>query len=245
MGIGNRGLGIEKYSRTYFDLIEAFKQPDCAVCRLIDDAVYQYIDIFIYENITNVARRQEIREARLFCSLHTTKFMSGYGRLISLATLEQDVLNDVLRSASRVLANPLPKHWRVTGFLRGASRALRRVIRPTRNCTLCDYEHSMERVMLGTLIQFIDEPDIRASFEGSAGLCMPHYYMGLGMSGRHERIITVQQAVMTRVKADIDEYVRKRNPLYRDQDMNEDEAAAPTRAAKLISGRIVHSDGRW
>ena len=99
--------------------------------------------------------------------------------------------------------------------------------------------------MLGTLIQFIEEPDIRESFEASDGLCLPHYYMGLGMQGRHERIIKVQQTVMAKTKTDIDEYVRKHNPLYHDQDMNKDEAASPTRAAKLISGRIVHSDGRW
>jgi hypothetical protein len=110
---------------------------------------------------------------------------------------------------------------------------------------LCDYERSQERVMLGTLIQFIEESDIRTAFEASDGLCLPHYHMGLGMPGRHERIIKVQQAMLAKTKADIDEYVRKRNPLYRDQEMDDDEAAAPTRAAMLISGRIIHNDGRW
>lgn len=238
-------IAIQKYSRTYFDLIEAFKQPDCAVCRLTDAAVYQYIDIFIYENITNVARRQEIRDARLFCSLHTSKFLSGYGRLLSLATLEQDVLNDVLRSTNRVIEHPLGRPGMIGALFQNAARAIREAIRPARNCTLCDYEHSQERVMLGTLIQFIEEPDIRQAFEASNGLCLPHYYMGLGMPGRRERIIKVQQAVLAKTKADIDEYVRKRNPLYHDQEMNEDEAESPTRAAKLISGRIVHTDGRW
>lgn len=233
-------LAIAKYSRTYFDLIEAFKQPDCAVCRLIDDAVYQYIDIFIYENITNVARRAEIREARLYCSLHTSKFMGGYGRLLSLATLEQDVLNDVIRSINRAIAPGT-----IRSLFQGAARAIRQAILPTRNCTLCDYERSMERVMLGTLIQFIDEPDIRAGFEASSGLCLPHYYMALGMPGKHERIIKVEQDMLMKTKADIDEYVRKRNPLYKDQLMDEDEAASPTRAARLLSGRIVHTDGRW
>jgi len=236
---------IQKYSRTYFDLIEAFKQPDCAVCRLTDAAVHQYIDIFIYENITNVARRQEIREARLFCSLHASKFMSGYGRLLSLATLEQDVLNDVLRSINRTLEHPLKRLGMIGALFQRTTRAIREVILPTRNCTLCDYERSMERVMLGTLIQFIDEPDIRGTFETSDALCLPHYYMALGMPGRHDRLISVEQAVLTKTKADIDEYVRKRNPLYKDQQMDEDEAASPTRAAKLISGRIVHIDGRW
>src|SRR5512133_870284 len=91
------------YSRTYYDLLEALPQPDCVVCRMVDAAVRQYIDMFIYENITNLARREEIRLARGFCSAHTTMFMAGYGRLFSMATLEQDVLNDVLRQIDRAL----------------------------------------------------------------------------------------------------------------------------------------------
>ena len=236
----------DKYSRTYFDLLEALRQPDCAICRLVGDALTQYIDMFIYENINNIARREEIRAGRGFCSVHTTAFMSGYGRLLSLATLEQDVLNDVLRQIDQALGAPnaLGKSGLLGSLFQPAAKPIRAAIQPRGNCPLCDYERSQEIVMLGTLIQFIDDAEMQAAFERSAGLCLPHYYVALGLPGKLDRIVAVEQAMLKQLKHDVDEYVHKRNPMYADEQMGE-ESDAPSRAAKVISGRIVHTDGRW
>ena len=238
------------YSRTYYDLLEVLPQPDCFVCRLIDAAVRQYIDMFIYENITNLARREEIRLARGFCTTHTTLFMGGYGRLLSLAMLEQDVMNDVLRQIDSALDNPVSGTALLSGLLRSTPKAIREAILPRRPCPLCDYENSQEIVMLGTLLQFIDDPAMADAFERSSILCLPHYYVALGLRGipgvvgRLDRLIVRQQQGLKRLKQDIDEYIRKRNTLHSDEEMTQ-EADAPTRAAKVIAGRIVHTDGRW
>ena len=239
---------LDKHSRTYFDLLEAFRQPDCAVCRLVNSALLQYIDMFIYENINNIARRAEIRTSRGFCSIHTNAFMSGYGRLLSLATLEQDVLNDVLRQINLALDKPAFSLARKPGalraFFRTASQSIRAVIKPQRVCPLCEYELSQEKVMLGTLLQFIGDRDMSAAWQASEGLCLPHYYMALGMPGQHDQIIAVEQRVLKEIKHQIDEYVHKRHPEYGDEQMGV-EASSPPRAAKLLSGRIVHQDGRY
>lgn len=238
------------YSRTYYDLLEALPQPDCFVCRLVDAAVRQYIDIFIYENITNLARREEIRLARGFCSAHMAMFMGGYGRLLSLAMLEQDVTNDVLRQIDRAMTNPLTGGMHLGTWLHSADKSIREAILPGRPCPLCDYEKSQERVMLGTLLQFIDDPAMAEAFEHASILCLPHYYTALGMHGipglthRLEKLIAKEQQGLKQLKLDIDEYIRKRNTLYRDEEKAQ-EADAPTRAARVISGRIVHTDGRW
>jgi Family of unknown function (DUF6062) len=245
---------IDKHSRTYFDLLEALRQPDCAVCRLINNSLLTYIDMFIYENINNIARRAEIRTSRGFCSIHTNAFMAGYGRLLSLATLEQDVLNDVLRQINLVLdtkstvGKPVRGLTRKPGalkaFFRSAPQSIREVIKPQRECPLCEYEHSQEKVMLGTLLQFIDDAEMSTAWQASEGLCLPHYYMALGMPGKHDPIIVVEQRVLKEVKHQIDEYVHKRHPEYGDEEMGI-EAGSPPRAAKLLSGRIVHKDGRY
>lgn len=242
---------ISRHSRTYFALIEQMPEAGCVVCRMVNDAAARYIDIFIYESITNVARREEIRMARGFCSYHTTLFTATPGRLLSLATLEQDVLNDVLREIGYVMGNPLKKPGLLGSLLATTARNISAAIRSRQPCTMCDYERSMEGVMLGTLLQFIEDPDMMAAFEKSSGLCLPHYYMALRLKNvtrlaeKIERIIPHQHAVMQKLKRDIDEYVRKRNPAYADEQMDDDEASSPVRAAKLISGRIVHTDGRW
>ena len=238
------------YSRTYYDLLEALPQDGCVVCRLVDMAVRQYVDMFIYENITNLARREEIRLARGFCSLHTTIFMSGYGRLLSLAMIEQDILNDTLRQIEHALGNPVKGGMLLSGMLRTTGKIIREAILPSRQCPLCDYERSQEKVMLGTLLQFIDDPAMSEAFETASILCLPHYYVALGlrgipgMGGRLDRVVAKEQQGLKQLKQDIDEYVRKRNTLYEDEEMDR-EADAPTRAARLIGGRIIHTDGRW
>ena len=234
----------EKYSRTYFDLLSALRQPDCAVCRLVGDAALRYVDILIYENITNIARRRDIREARGFCSPHTSMFMSGFGRLLSMATLEQDILNDVLRNLRGAPAGR-PKAFSIIGALfRRTKHSVRAAILPARQCPICEYEHSQERVMLGTLIQFIDNGEMREALEASAALCLPHYTMALGMRGNLAPIIKKEEVVLKQVKRDVDAYVHKRNPAYSHEEMGE-EIDVPARAARLISGRILHRDGRW
>jgi hypothetical protein len=232
----------DKASRTYFDLLDALRQPDCAVCRLVGDAILHYIDIFIYENINNLARREEIRAAHAFCSIHTSMFMSGYGRLLSLATLQQDVLNNVLRQMDSVIAS---KPGMLKTLFQSAGRALHEALQPRRDCPLCDYERSQEKVMLGTLIQFIDDPALREAHEASVGLCLPHFYMALDMPGPLEHIIRVEHAALQRLKQDVDAYVHKRNPAYEGEHMDAGEADAPSRAARILAGRIVHRDSRW
>jgi Family of unknown function (DUF6062) len=238
------------YSRTYYDLLEALPKPDCVVCRLVDEAVRQHIDMFVYENITNLARREEIRLAHGYCSIHTTIFMNGYGRLLSLATVEQDILNDVQRRINHATSNPAKGGSLVGALLHTLRNAIRGALLPSRPCPLCDYERSHEKVILGTLIQFIDDPAMAAAFESAGLLCLPHYYVALGMrgipgiSGKLDKVIAREQQGLKQLKADVDEYVRKRNTLYQDEEMIQ-EADAPTRAAKVIGGRIVHSDGRW
>jgi hypothetical protein len=238
------------YSRTYYEMLEALPQPDCVVCRLVDEALQQHIDMFVYENITNLARREEIRLAHGYCSVHTTVFMNGYGRLLSLATIEQDILANVLRRINHATSNPAKGGSLLGELLHTMSNAIRGALLPSRPCPLCEYERSQEKVILGTLVQYIDDPAMAAAFDKASLLCLPHYYVALGLrgipglAGKLDKIITRQQQGLLQLKADVDEYVRKRNTLHQDEEMTR-ELDAPTRAARIIGGRIVHTDGRW
>jgi hypothetical protein len=245
----------ESYSRTYFDLLDALRQPGCAVCRLVNDAVRQHVDMFVYENINNLARREEIRAARGYCSVHTSLFTNAHGRLLSLATLEQDVLKNVLREIAAVigdredgkpdLLSGLSSFFSgARGGVRGVAQSIREALLPRRSCPLCDYERSQEGVMLGTLLQFIEDPDMAAAFERSSALCLPHFYAALGMPGKLDRVIEVEYTMLTELKGQIDQYVHKRNAAYEDEEIGE-EADSPLRAARILAGRVVHTDGRF
>ncbi len=106
-----KSYDMQTKSSVYHELIEAMAQPGCAVCRLIDRAVRQYVDVFFYENITTVERRREIREARGYCSVHGS-MLTGHSRMLGAAIVHQDVINDVVRELNKTLGQtevPSPK----------------------------------------------------------------------------------------------------------------------------------------
>ena len=239
---------------TYHELLSTLKQPGCAVCRSVDAAVRQRIDAFLYEQITIIERRTEIREARGFCSAHGT-LLNGVGYMLGNAILQQDVLNDVLREIGKVL--PTSKHEEakkrsIKNFAQGLfnkAGAIASAIKPKRECVLCEYERDREAMYLRALINDLHEPELRTAFEASSGLCLPHFRVALGlneMKGENlPMLIEIEIDILSKLKAEVDEFLHKSNASFgfTQADMG-DEADAPLRALKMVSGRVIHIDGR-
>jgi hypothetical protein len=235
-------------SSVYHELIEAMGQPGCPVCQLIDRAVRQYVDVFFYENITNVERRAEIREARGYCSVHGA-LLIGHSRTLGVAIIQHDVINDVLREINKTLAttepakNSKPRKPAPLDDLAAAPlrNTLSSAMKPKRDCPLCEYERDRERNLLRTLINEIHVPEMRAAFERSSGLCLPHANAALqlrGVSADGLRLVMqIERDILQRLKSELDEYLVKSNGSYEYVGMGT-EADAPMRAVKLVSGRV-------
>ena len=233
---------------TYHELLSTLKQPGCAVCRLVDTAVRQRIDAFLYEQITVIERRTEIREARGFCSAHGT-LLNGVGYMLGNAILQQDVLNDVLREISKALPRSAALRGKVGwGLMRGAN-AVANALKPKRECVLCEYERDRETIDLRALVNDLHEPEMRAAFEKSSGLCLTHFRVALGLSDIKSEnlpvLIEIETAILSKLKAEVDEFLHKSNASFgfTQADMG-NEADAPLRALKIVSGRVIHTDGR-
>ena len=178
-------MPTQRTSRTYFELIEAFSQPDCAACRIVDMAVHGYIDMFLYENVNNLARRHEIRAARGFCTYHGDLMMAGYGRKGSIALLQQDILHDVMDQLGQIV----PESHGPALFRRRqtATKSVLAAIAPQIECPLCTYERIQTTVVLRTLADDVLDPAMLAAFEHSAGLCLPHFRLILELEGMAPR----------------------------------------------------------
>lgn len=235
-------------SSVYHELIETMRQPGCPICQLIDRAVRQYVDVFFYENITNVERRAEIREARGYCSVHGA-LLAGHSRMLGVAIIQHDVINDVLREINKTLAatepgkNSKPRKPAPLDDLAAAPlrNTLSGAMKPKRDCPLCEYERDRERNLLRTLINEVHAPEMRAAFEKSSGLCLPHANAALqlrGVSADGLRLVMqIERDILQRLKAELDEYLVKSNGSYEYVGMGA-EADAPARAVKLVSGRV-------
>jgi len=237
-------------SSVYHELIEAMAHPGCPICRMVDRAVRQYVDVFFYESITNVERRAEIRAARGYCSVHGA-LLVGHSRMLGTAIIQHDVINDVLREANHFLPptdphaagselarRPRPWERLSIALLR---RVLLRAIKPRRVCPLCEYEAGQEHMLLRTLVSEFHETQMRQAFARSSGLCLPHLQTLLRLRGTNPHnlrlLLQAERDILQALKAELDEYLVKSNGSYEHRDMGQ-EADAPLRAVKIVSGRV-------
>jgi hypothetical protein len=169
--------------------------------------------------------------------------------MLGTAIIQHDVINDVLREINRVLPKTEPSPARPSrkpgalGDLTAAPlrNALLNAFKPRHTCPLCAYEHDTERNLLRILVNDIHAPEMRAAFERSSGLCLPHAQAALtlrGLSGDGLRtVMQIERDILQALKAELDEYLVKSNGSYDYQGMGK-EADAPARAVKLVSGRV-------
>jgi len=225
-------------SRIHLDLIDAFGQSDCPVCRLVERDVQHYIDGFFYESITVVERRTEIRSARGFCPAHS-EILAGHNRTLGTAIMMHDVINDVLRSF------PDEEHGRNTAAtLRQAitppQKSVAEALRPKRECVLCAHERHQERIVLETLLAGMRDDALRAAFAASGGICLPHLQAALEQRGANSSdqraLLELQGGILRRLRAELAQFIHKHNGSYESAPIGE-ERRAPAQATRLISGR--------
>lgn len=235
---------------TFHDLITAMAEPGCPVCRLVDAATRARIDMLFYEQLTLVEIRAEIRAARGFCSAHAS-LLPGPTRMAGNAILHHDVLNDVTRQLGELAPRRTGSFASILALAaRGAIRAARDVIAPKRACVLCDYEREQEVLLLRALARDLGDRRMYEAFKASQGLCLPHFHAALGVSDvsveRLTLLIDLQRAHLERTRDELSAWMAKQNGSYDFEapDLADPQGDAPSRAARLVSGRVIHTDGR-
>ena len=155
--------------------------------------------------------------------------------MLGSAIVHQDVINDVLRELNKTLPpTPLrPKHPELVEGSKGAARkpsalddltaapirnAALNAVRPKRMCPLCEYERDRESVQLRTLVDNMSEPEMRAAFEKSSGICLPHVQVMLGLRGVSadglRTTLQIERDILQRIKAELEAYIAKSNGSY-------------------------------
>ncbi len=197
----------------YFDLIETFPQPGCAICRLLARDVHHYLDILLYEHSTDPHTQAEFRASRGLCHTHTWELVQIKGGVMSIATLYDAVLDEVLQISARAPAD------RQTGLARllTSSAAFDSRLAPEQPCPACTLREQSEQRYAEALTQYIDEDRMRAAYEASAGLCLPHFRAALRAASTPDaaRTLTaIQRAHWTKLKQELELFMHKMDAHY-------------------------------
>lgn len=201
--ITDRGAFLERHSTltkplAYYDLIETFPNPGCAVCTLMKRDGDRLLDSLLYERVMEPDSHRAFRTARGLCNEHAWQLMSYKGGSLGIATLYNATVDEVLKTLRNVPQKGAP---------------LADKLEPTSTCMACKLLADSERDYLHVFQRYISDPRVWAAFESSPeGFCLPHFRLALRQSYPPDllrKIVETQKVNWERLRANLLEFIDK------------------------------------
>ena len=218
-----------KLSSRAHELLQAFEQPGCPVCRLTADSVHGYLGSLVYEYVNKPPTHMAVRAARGFCTTHAWHALQQINAsALGIAVLYEGLIRNLLKDMGEITPD---SGRRQVGQAASA-------LEPRADCPACQHRDTVENHVLRNLLEHMDQVDFAAAFAGSAGLCLPHLRQALDQGGQHTAkaaLLSLQQEIWAALQRDLAEYIRKNDYRFADEEMG-DEGTGPRRAIEGMAG---------
>jgi hypothetical protein len=203
----------EKFT-AYFNIVDAFKQPGCAICRLLQKAVHTYLDSLFYEHVNDAGTRRRLRQSFGFCREHAQTAISMRDAF-GLAIIYDDILGQV-----------------------AASLGERKLPEAIQECPLCTTRSTFEKQYVEVFRQYLTDPDFQEAFSLSSGLCLPHFRLASEhLKGTSSAFLfSTQEHIVKQSMHHLKEFIRKHDYRFSDEGFSEAEASSWKFAVHLIAG---------
>lgn len=212
------------HTGTHFELLEGFGKEGCPVCRLTLDAVRHYLESANYELVADHGFRRQTRDALGFCNQHAYQWHKVADRLAT-AVLYDDVLD-------RVQAELRRARFRKGDLLAGVAALLHpgqandcSLLTPEALCPACQYRQTWEGFAIQEVLQGLAEPEFRAAYEDSAGLCLHHLRLALCQAPDAATFAVLRDAALwveEKLSQQLHEIVRKHDYRFKDEPKGEE-----------------------
>jgi len=224
----------------YFELIETFPRPGCAVCSLVRRDIDRHIDGIVYGFMDTEEMRNAFRAARGLCSEHGWLLRQNkFGNVLGIAKLYAATLDEVLTILDdQPPMTPPPS--RLGRFLgNGVQESkLADALEPRAECMVCAGADEREAEYLRIFSQSLNDERFMTIFIASDGLCLPHLRQALRLlkdPADSQRLIEIQHEIWTRLKAAVESFASKQNYEHIDE-LNAEEAKSWARAIAQMGG---------
>jgi hypothetical protein len=223
--------------RTRDELLEAMGRQACPLCVLVERAERKAVDLFLYDQVNDISRRDALRASRGLCLQHTAMLAEGRSAL-GVAIVSRDIL----RAMAAVLESAAPADAATLDWLRqrlgtGAGAQLAERLGPQAGCPMCAERPRIEAPLIAGLLRNLGDDAFAQAFDDSAGLCRTHLATALrAADGETARALAARQAALwRRLEADLDEFIRKHDYRFKDE-IIEAERDVWRRALQTVSG---------
>ena len=217
----------------YFRLVQACAEPGCPVCRCLAAESRRYLEALLYEQVTDVDTRRAIRRSWGFCNRHTWMLPEVGGASLGTAIISDDLVRRVL-ARTRERRARRPRAWLAS--LRRRSPTLVDLWKRRTACPACAEAAAAEARYLETMLTFTDDGELRAAYEFSDGLCVPHLVQAVERGPeRAEALVACTRQAWARIGSDLAGFLAKHDHRNREP-YTEAEATACARALEMLAG---------
>jgi hypothetical protein len=161
---------------SHYDLLEAFTEDGCAICRLGLAAVHRSIEAVNYESVGDPGIRAHLRASMGFCNVHAYQWLKQ-AFVLGTAQIYVDVLTRVGADLRTVKLARESLFTSVTSRL-GQDDG-RGVVEPDRVCPVCQVLADTEQMLVRVLVGALPEAAFSGAYAASGGLCLPHLRQAL------------------------------------------------------------------
>ena len=237
-------------SFSYYEMLDACKEPNCPVCRLGQASANRHLTSLIYDSVNDVSLRATLRESLGYCQEHTWLLPdAGDSAPLGIAVIHRDLLNTIHK---RLGESDYGKVRRsnlrsvVTEAMRlgdGAPRTTTtaKYLPAKSQCPACERRDEAEKLALKSVSDALGEQDadMKSALQNSDGLCLPHLRRALETARNRDAfdlLVTVTQEQLFTLIQDLDEFIRKNDHRFRREKINERERVSWRQALQRMVG---------
>lgn len=217
--------------RTRADLIAAFTQSGCAICRLVGEHERRQVDTLNYECVMDPDIRAHVRRSAGFCADHVQVWRANASKL---ATAQ--IYGDVLDRTAEELARVSFSRRRTADVMRSRARSID-VLVQERDCLICAASAETLRHLIKVLNRSFSDARLRDAFNRGF-VCIPHGRYALAEAPDQIAFDIVRTRlvdVSAEIRSDLAEIVRKHDHRFTNEAPGA-EVGAGDRAIRLVTG---------
>jgi len=180
---------VEKNILTVRILEGMEKSSGCPLCYLWNDSEERYLKhVLTSEVVMDSGFREMVIAARGFCNRHAHMLYralyggdvhDGLGYALYMKDVVEKIMEELPHLSTILASYPKPSRGRVLSRRRKRSiTTLRGAIEPKtrrQQCPICEHLWSMNQIYLHTLVQMLDDEELREKSSSSKKLCLPHF----------------------------------------------------------------------
>lgn len=226
-------------SRSYFKLLEALKDSTCPICALLLEDSRTYLDSLFYESVLDVPTRLNLMASFGFCSWHARQvhsLPSICAPNVGFAIFASDLLRkfDYL---GRAITEERSRGWKWKSWF-GRNRRRLIALLKEKPCPACEHVKQFESYHFNDFIDAIGDKDFFAAYQGSRGICLPHFLILEETYSSHANfalLFEAQLAKGTELRNTLEEFIRKQDFRFSDQ-ITSEESKAWKSALDILTG---------